>query len=66
MYWYYMTRNRLIFNKKFNKTISYKIYYLLTMTIKLIRYLVLRDKTALSGSVSGIVDFFKGIEAKRS
>lgn len=65
MYWYYMTRNRLIFNKKFNKTISYKIYFLLTTTIKLIKYLITRDRIALSGSIDGIVDFFKGMKAKR-
>ena len=40
MYWYYMTRNRLIFNKKFNNTIFYKMYFLATTAIKLIKYLL--------------------------
>lgn len=66
MYWYYMTRNRLIFNKKFNNTIFYKMYFLATTAIKLIKYLLNRDKVTLSGSIAGIVDFLKGIEGKNT
>lgn len=65
MYWYYMTRNRLIFNKKFNKNITYKIYFFMTTVIKFIKYFIKRDKIALDGSIKGIVDFFNGTKYQK-
>lgn len=66
LYWYYMTRNRLIFNKKFNKnTILYKIYFGCTMAIKIPVYFVTGNRKALYGSIKGICDYMKGIYGKK-
>ena len=65
MYWYYMVRNRLIFNKKFNNKKIYNIYFFLTTSIKLLKYFFISDKVALNGSIDGIIDYYKGIQGKK-
>ncbi|VYU30775.1 N-acetylglucosaminyl-diphospho-decaprenol L-rhamnosyltransferase [Clostridium tertium] len=64
-YWYYMIRNRLLFNKKFNEKIfSYRLYFFLTTSVKLFKYLFKRERVKLEGTINGIFDFFKGAEGK--
>lgn len=65
VYWYYMIRNRLIFNKKFNeKKFFYRAYFILTTSVKLLKYLFKRDRVRLEGTINGIFDFIKGVEGK--
>jgi len=65
MYWYYMTRNRLIFNKKFNKKkTNANLYFYSTAAIKLLIYLMKGKNAAVKGIIKGIIDYLKGIEGK--
>ena len=65
MYWYYMTRNRLIFNKKFNKKkTNANLYFYSTASIKLLIYLMKGKNVAVKGIIKGIIDYLKGIEGK--
>lgn len=65
MYWYYMTRNRLIFNKKFNKKkTNANLYFYSTAAIKLLIYLMKGKNVAVKGIIKGIIDYLKGIEGK--
>lgn len=66
-YWYYMTRNRLIFNKKFSKykTLN-NLYFYLTTIIKSCKYLVNKDNIVLKGTYIGIIDYLKGYKGKKT
>ena len=66
-YWYYMTRNRLIFNKKFSKyKVLNNLYFYSTTVIKTIKYLINKNIIALKGTYMGIFDYLKGKTGKKT
>lgn len=67
MYWYYMVRNRLIFNNKFNKKkYIYYLYFIITTLVKIIKYILNGNKIALIGTYNGILDYIKNEKGKKN
>ena len=65
LYVYYMIRNRLIFNKKFNKiNIIANIYFYVTTFIKLIINKVKKEDFVIEETKNAIRDYKKGINGK--
>ena len=65
-YIYYNTRNRLIFNKKFNKEnyITYITYFYFTRIFKIVMWIIKGKKNLVSATFRGIRDYRKGVRGK--
>ncbi|MDO4536181.1 MAG: glycosyltransferase family 2 protein [Clostridium perfringens] len=61
-YIYYNTRNRLIFNNKFNRKnkIYYVPYFVLTRVVKIFMWLVQGKFNLISATICGIKDYIQG------
>ncbi len=66
-YIYYNTRNRLIFNKKFNyeNRLTYIPYFYITRLFKICIWLLKGRIDLIKATIQGIKDFKMGIEGKR-
>ncbi|MNI92888.1 hypothetical protein D3C73_1507410 [compost metagenome] len=58
-YIYYNTRNRLLFNKRFNNKnkISYITYFYATRIIKIIKWFIMKRTDLIKSTLKGIKDF---------
>ena len=66
-YIYYNTRNRLIFNKRFNKEnkFTYLSYFYLTRVAKIALWIVTGKKNLIKATFSAISDYNNGIMGKK-
>lgn len=64
---YYITRNRLIFNKKFNKNspLIYLTYFYFTRAIRILKWVVEKRYDLIQATIHAINDFYKGKYGKR-
>lgn len=61
-YIYYNTRNRLIFNNKFNKKnkVYYLSYFVLTRIVKMFKWLIKGKFNLINATICGIKDYIQG------
>lgn len=66
-YIYYNTRNRLIYNSKFNKKnkFTYLPYFYLTRGIKIVCWILKRKTDMVKATLEGIRDYKNGVVGKR-
>lgn len=67
LYCYYIDRNRLLFNKKYNdkKYISFLVYFYITRVIKILKWVLTGKMKLAKASLEGIKDFHKNKFGKK-